>query len=214
MVSIGPSLRITYLGCMMLIPGLAAAAVDNLPPDGSLQELKAEALESPYSTDDYYAYAKSPSFARWVYSPWTAPAFNEQTGLTITKIEEKNKKAVLISEFNVSTSHLDASKDYQLLLENDYTCGSSPADIEACNLQFTIRCYGKTETSDWDVTFESSASRKVKQGAGVFKIDPTRFSAKQCANSLYISAEASLSPDLDSYTFRGLRVGLNALSSE
>ena len=208
MVCIHHGLRVTFLGCMMLTPGFAHAAIDNLPPDGSLKEIKAEALEAPYSEDDYYAYAKSPSFTRWVYSPWTAPEFKADSGLQVSKVEPRNKKSVLISEFNVGTQHLDASKTYELLLENDYQCGSSPSDTQACSLQFTVRCYGKSETSDWDVTFESSTQRKVTQGSGVFKIAPTSFAANKCQNSLYVSAEATLSPSLDTYTFQGLRVGL------
>ncbi|MFW7377185.1 MAG: hypothetical protein ACOH5I_00065 [Oligoflexus sp.] len=199
----------SLIGLSLLTQSSPSLAIDKLPTDGTLQAIRAEKLEEPYQTDEYYAYSKSPSFSRWVYSPWTSPNLDEDKGLVVSDIQSKDKRAVLISEFNIGTSHLEPGKQYQVFLEKDYTCGPSESvEDKPCTLQFVVRCYGKTKDSDWGITFEKTTQRRVNVGEGQFKNEPTIFPADQCQQGLYVSSEATISPESDLYTFKELRVGL------
>jgi len=190
-----------------------ALAADKIPADGSLKAIAAEELEEPYQRDEHYVYSKSPSFSRWVYSPWTSPSLEQGKGLVLTDIQMNERRAVLISEFHIDTSHLDNSKQYQLLLEKNYICGEGEKNPgQPCTLQFGVRCYGKTADSEWGVTFEKNTLNRVSQGEGKFTIDQTIFSLAQCQRGVYISSEATISPEISKYTFKNLQVGLLEVS--
>lgn len=188
-------------------------AMDQLPTDGSLKAMSAEELEEPYQKDEHYAYSKSPSFSRWVYSPWTNPSLEKGKGLVLGGIQSNERRAVLISEFQIDTDHLDRTKQYQLLLEKTYACGDGEKRSgQPCTLQFGVRCYGKTEDSDWGITFEKITQNRVDQGKGRFTVDQTVFSPSQCQRGIYISSEATIAPEVGNYTFKGLQIGLKEVS--
>jgi hypothetical protein len=194
------------------------AVIKDLPVDGSLKTLSPEKLESPYDKDEYYAYTKSPSFTRWIYSTWTSPTLdNETTSLVLSDIKSKAKRSVLIAEFNVDISHLDAQKDYQLLLANDYVCGGSDETVDGqpCILEFSIRCYGPGEGEDnqWGITFQEEKKITTEVGEGKFATEGISFPVAKCQSGLYIAAEANLSPTIDQYRFKGLKVGLQNVTT-
>lgn len=193
----------------LVFPSGVAIATERLPVDGTLREIPAENLDEPYEQDDHYVYTSSPSFSRWVYSPWTKPTLEPEQGLVLNIVEDNNRRSVLISEFTIKTEHLDKDSTYQILLEKDYLCDSEAGLVaNACTLQFVIRCYGATEDSDWGITFESTSVARVEVGEGLFKLDETAVKGELCQQEIYVSSEANILPQVSSYTFKGLRVGL------
>lgn len=215
----------------LLVASLPAGAV-RLNPNGEVVELKAEQLESPYSQDERYVYSKSANFSRWVHSPWATPRFNGET-LEIRNMDPE-KRAMLNAEVNLETSHLNPARKYQLRFENDYLCrpsaqvdrletpavamhagklqkGKALEQAEAttghCNIRLTVRCYGKTASADWGITFEKVVKDEVSAD-GTFSANGISLPGHKCQQGAHLALETSVTPNLERYAFQKLRLGL------
>ena len=176
--------------------------------------LEAEKLEKPYTTDKFYSYTKSKNFSRWVYSPWSEPTF-EDDKVWLKADPEGKKRSILISEISMLSDHLKKSKEYELTLNNSYSCETTKEpealdvnDEKTCRVRLLVRCYGKTKDSEWGVTFEKSKDHIVSK-AGTVKLSKAVIPGKDCQDGIHISAEASLLPgSTKTYAFKALKVGL------
>lgn len=216
----------------LLVASLPAGAV-RLHPNGEVVELKAEQLESPESQDERYVYSKSANFSRWVHSPWATPRFNGES-LEIRNVDTE-KRAMLNAEVNLETSHLNPARKYQLRFENDYLCRPTPREdrlsapavtamtagklqngkaleqAEAptghCNIRLTVRCYGKTATADWGITFEKVVKDEVATD-GTFATNDIFLPGNKCQQGAHLALETSVTPNLERFAFQKLRLGL------
>ncbi|SMF10541.1 hypothetical protein [Pseudobacteriovorax antillogorgiicola] len=189
------------------IGGLAEAAT-RIPTDGTITTINAEKPESPYQEDDYYVYSKSPSFTRWVYSPWAKPEFKDD-GLSIQNSPENKKRAILISELTIPTDQFNTRKDYALSLQQAYECRNQMESSEACKLKVILRCYGKTSDAPWGITFEKTHSQAASPSSLLKKEEVLE--AERCQNGIHLSLEASVLPELASYTFKSVKISLKEI---
>ncbi len=188
----------------------SAFASKTFPLDGNVRTLQAEELEKPYSQDEHYSYSKSKSFSRWVYSPWTKPIFKNNQLILSTDRDQK-KQTVLISELRLSSDLLSPQKSYQIILKNSYKCHGDESLQKPCKIRLMVRCYGKTKSSDWGVTFEKIQKFEDISPEGIASLDKSVMAGKDCSKGIHISAEAIIKPGNVQYAFKELQVGFKEL---
>ena len=198
----------------ILVPsllGLAGTPLLNaetkVPSDGSYLTINAEKLEEPYQKDSHYAYTKSTSFSRVVYSSWTSPNYGKD-GLSIANHSDSKKRAVLISELTIPTATLKADRNYQLSIQQDAQC-QSETDNEACIVKLLLRCYGQTEKTDWGVTYEKAHSQALTNKNILQQVQT--FSQSKCRNGLFVSLETSIKPVEARYSLKSIKLAIKEI---
>lgn len=219
-------------GILSLLVASTPAGALRLEPNGALVELRAEQLDAPQSQDKLYVYTKSENFSRWVHSPWAKPRLNGDA-LEIHN-PDTEKRAVLSAEVNLETSHLNPARNHVLRVENDYLCRPTAATPRLrppeglaqkgtlqkgktleraepaagqCHMRLTVRCYGKTATSDWGITFEKVVKEEFTSD-GTFIANDVELPGQKCQQGVHLALETSVTPKLDRFAFQRLRLGL------